>query len=87
MLLIESVTGTNQEESEAEKKEKLLIFLIKAMIDFLNSKNFMGLLLFLASVATVAYFAYKNEPKSLVFDKELFNRLNISLSNIDVSKV
>ena len=84
MLLIESVTGTNQEESEAEKKEKLLIFLIKAMIDFLNSKNFMGLLLFLASVATVAYFAYKNEPAPLVFDKELFNRLNSSLSNIDV---
>ena len=54
------------------------------MIDFLNSKNFMGLLLFLASVATVAYFAYKNEPTPLVFDKELFNRFNSSLSNIDV---
>ena len=62
-----------------------MIFIIKAMIDFLNSKNFMGLLLFLAGAATVAYFAYKNEPTPLVFDKELFNRL--SLSNIDVSKV
>ncbi len=83
VLLIESSTGTNEEESEAEKKEKLLILIIiKAMIDFLNSKNFMGLLLFLAGAATVAYFAYKNEPTPLVFDKELFNRFNIS--NIDV---
>ena len=57
------------------------------MIDTLNYKNFLGLLLFLAGIATVANFAYKNEPKPLVFDKELFNRLDISLSNIDVSKV
>ena len=55
------------------------------MIDTLNYKNFLGLLLFLAGIATVANFAYKNEPKPLVFDKELFNRLDISLSNIDVS--
>ena len=83
VLLIESSTGTNEEESEAEKKENLLILtIIKAMIDFLNSKNFLGLLLFLAGAATVAYFAYKNEPTPLVFDKELFNRFNIS--NIDV---
>ena len=57
------------------------------MIDILNYKNFLGLLLFLAGIATVANFAYKNEHKPLIFDKELFNQLNISLSNINVSKV
>lgn len=74
----------NEEESKGEKEEKLLILIIKSMIEFLNSKNFLGFLLFMAALATVAYFAHKNQPTPIVFDKELFAQLNHTISNADV---
>ena len=46
------------------------------MIDTLNYKNFLGLLLFLAGIATVANFAYKNEHKPLVFEQVTYVTIN-----------
>ena len=70
-------------ESEGQKKEKLLLLIIKSMLEFLNSKNFLAFLLFMAGLATVVFLAHKNQPTAIVFDKELFSQLDNNLSKID----
>ena len=77
---VESGLDTNGEQLDAERRRKVLIVFFKALISFLNSKSFVGLVFVMGIIATVIVVRYKDQPTPLVFDKDLLSQLHESLN-------